>query len=155
MGRRGSAPAPTKLRLLHGETRPYRINQDEPEPPAGQPQCPDDVSAEVRAVWDYTIQNLIVMGIASPADRDALRCYCEAVVLHRKASAILARGSVVLPGAVEGTVVQHPAVRTQRDAAQQVRGFAQEFGFTPSARSEIHKGGASHGGPASIRYLNA
>jgi P27 family predicted phage terminase small subunit len=155
MGKRGPAPTPTKLRLLHGETRPYRINQDEPQPPAGPPVCPDDVTAEVRQVWDYTLANLVYMGIATAADRDALRCYCEAVVTHRKACAILARSPVIIPGAIKGTVVQNPVVRVQRDAAAAIRGFAQEFGFTPSARSEINKGGASHGGTASARYLNA
>jgi P27 family predicted phage terminase small subunit len=124
-------------------------------PSDGMPECPDDASDEVRAVWDYTLSQLIVMGIATPADRDALRCYCEAVVTHRKACAVLAKSPVLVPGAVKGTVIQNPAVRVQRDAAAVVRAFAQEFGFTPSARSEINKGEASHRGPASTRYLNA
>jgi P27 family predicted phage terminase small subunit len=151
MGRRGPAPKPTKLRLLHGD-RPARTNHDEPQPPDGLPECPDDVSDEVREVWDYTLGNLIVMGIATPADRDALRCYCEAVVTHRKACAILKRTAILVPGAVKGTVIQNPAVRIQRDTAAVIRAFAGEFGFTPSARSEIHKGGASRG-PAAGRYL--
>jgi P27 family predicted phage terminase small subunit len=138
---------------LHGD-RPNRINHDEPTPADGPPDCPDDASDDVREVWEYTLSQLIVMGIATAADRDALRCYCEAVVTHRKASALLKTpASVLIPGAIKGTVVTNPAVRVQRDAATLVRAFAQEFGFTPSARSEIHKGGASHG-PATARYLN-
>jgi len=154
MGKRGPAPKPTQLRLLHGD-RPARTNQDEPTPAAGRPECPADATDEVRQVWDYTLSQLIIMGVATPADRDALRCYCEAVVTHRRASAILAKSQVLVPGAIKGTVVQNPAVRIQRDAASTVRAFAGEFGFTPSARSEIHKGEASHRGPASARYLNA
>lgn len=154
MGKRGPAPKPTQLRLLHGD-QPKRINKDEPPAPSGLPQCPDDVSDEVRAVWDYTLSQLIVMGIATPADRDALRCYCEAVVTHRKACALLAQGTVLVAGAIKGTQVTNPAVRVQRDAATMIKVFAGEFGFTPSARSEIHKGEASHRGPASERYLNA
>jgi P27 family predicted phage terminase small subunit len=101
------------------------------------------------------MKNLIVMGIASPADRDSLRCYCEAVVTHRKACALLTRSAVILPGAVKGTVVRNPVVQIQRDAAAMVRAFAGEFGFTPSARSEIRRGEASHRDPAASRYLNA
>jgi P27 family predicted phage terminase small subunit len=153
MGKRGPAPKPTQLRLLHGD-QSSRVNKDEPWPADGQPQCPDDASDEVRQVWDYALSQLIVMGVATPADRDALRCYCEAVVTHRKASALLARSPVIVPGALKGAFVQNPAVRVQRDAAALVRSFAGEFGFTPSARSEIHKGEASHRGNASARYLN-
>jgi len=153
MGKRGPAPKPTPLRLLHGDTAD-RINHDTPEPAPGDPVCPEDVSDEVRQVWDYTLQNLIVMGIASPADRDSLRCYAEAVVTHRRACAILAREEVVGPGAMGGMVV-NPAVRVQRDTAAVIRAFAGEFGFSPSARSEIRKGEASHDGTTSARYLNA
>lgn len=151
MGKRGPAPKPTALRLLHGD-RPARTNQDEPRPSDGPPQCPDDASDEVREVWEYTLSQLIVMGIATPADRDALRCFCEAVVTHRKASAILAKSNIIVPGVIKGSVVRNPAVQIQRDSAAVIRAFAQEFGFTPSARSEIHKGGASAEQPAS-RYL--
>ena len=153
MGKRGPAPKPTQLRLLHGD-QPKRINFDEPPAPSGLPECPDDASPEVRQVWDYTLSQLIVMGVATPADRDALRCYCEAVVTHRRASAILAGSEVLSPGIVKGTVVTNPAVRIQRDAASTIKVFAGEFGFTPSARSELHRGEASHHGPASARYLN-
>jgi P27 family predicted phage terminase small subunit len=155
MGKRGPAPKPTHLRLLHGDQK-KRINQDEPLTPCGLPECPDDVTDEVREVWEYTIGNLIVMGVATPADRDALRCYCEAVVTHRRACALLAKSQVLIPGAIKGTIVQNPAVRVQRDSAAMVRAYAGEFGFTPSARSEISRGAASHRGPNDVgRYLNA
>jgi P27 family predicted phage terminase small subunit len=153
MGKRGLAPKPTALRLLHGD-RESRINRNEPIPPDGPPVCPAYVSDEVREIWDYTLANLIHMGIATPADRDALLCYCEAVVTHRRASELLKEAPLLVSGAVKGTRITNPAVRVQRDAAVLVKVLAQEFGFTPSARSEIHKGGASNG-PASARYLNA
>lgn len=151
MGRRGPAPKPTNLRLLHGD-RPSRTNHDEPPAPSELPECPDDASEDVRAIWDYTIKNLIVMGIATSADRDALRCYCEAVIVHRRASAILAGEKLIVTGSMGGEIT-NPAFRAQRDAAATIRAFAGEFGFTPSARSEIRKGGASHG-QAGAQYLN-
>jgi P27 family predicted phage terminase small subunit len=154
MGKRGPAPKPTALRLLHGD-RPARTNFDEPKPDGGPPVCPDDVSDGVRAVWEYTLSQLIVMGIATPADRDALLCYCEAVVTHRRASAVLSKSQILVPGAIKGTVVRNPAIQIQRDAAAVIRAFAHEFGFTPSARSEIRKGGADASAPTAARYLNA
>jgi P27 family predicted phage terminase small subunit len=93
------------------------------------------------------------MGTATKADRDALACYCEAVVTHRKASKVLAKSDILILGAIKGTAVRNPAVQIQRDSAALVRAFAQEFGFTPSARSEIRTGAASRRGADTDRYL--
>jgi P27 family predicted phage terminase small subunit len=123
--------------VLHGD-QPCRINSNEPVPAEGDPTCPPEVTDEVRAVWDYTLDQLVTMGVATPADRDALLCFCEAVVTHRRASAILAKSQVLVPGALKNTIVRNPAVQIQRDAAAMIRAFAHEFGFTPSARSEIY-----------------
>lgn len=153
MGKRGPRPQPTKLRVLHG-ARPCRINDDEPQASAGAPECPEGVTAEVREIWDYTLAQLVVMDIATPSDRDALLAYCEAVVTHRRASAILASSKILIPGVLKGSVVRNPAVQIQRDAAALIRGYAQEFGFTPSARSEIRSGGHRNNEPGPERYLS-
>lgn len=135
MGKRGPVGAPTALRLLRGD-KPCRINDREPVPSDNRLEPPADMSAEVLAIWDYTLAELTHMKTAVAADRDSLVCYCEAVVAHRKASAILARSSVLVKG-LHGTLVRNPALQIQRDAAHTVRGFAQEFGLTPSARAGI------------------
>lgn len=139
MGRRGPTPRPTALKLLHGE-RESRINRNEPIARDVLPEPPDDMADDVRKVWDYTIGELEVMKIATAADRDALRAYCEAVITHRKASAILAKSPVLIKG-LHGGMVRNPAVAVQRDAANSVRVFAQEFGLTPSGRTRIQTEG--------------
>ena len=139
MGKRGPAPKPTNLRLLHGD-RKSRINDDEPIPAEGLPDCPDIAAYEVREIWDYTIAQLGVMHLVSPADRDVLLAYCEAVVMHRKSSEILAKSSILIKG-LHGGLVKNPAVQIQRDSAIVMRALAQEFGLTPSARSNIRMGG--------------
>ena len=136
MGRRGPAPKPTALRLLHGEHNKRRINTAEPIPRDVLPVCPDEVADDVREVWEYTIRELVAMKTVASADRDALLCYCEAVVNHRKASAYLADSSVLVTG-LHGTLVRNPAIAVQRDAADLIRKLAQEFGLTPSGRSRI------------------
>lgn len=153
MAYRGLPKKPTKLRLLHGD-QPCRINKDEPQPADGSPVCPPEIAPDVRAVWDYTLGHLDAMGMASGADRDALICYCEAVVAHRKASALLARSPVLIQGH-RGVLVRNPAVAMQRDASNVIRAFAHEFGLTPSARSEIRMGGATANAAPAARYLNA
>lgn len=142
MGRRGPAPKPTALRLLHGD-RKDRINEREPVARDTLPELPDNVSGEVRQVWEYTLGELQVMRCVAAADRDSLLAYCEAVVVHRKASAVLAKTPVLVKG-IHGNMVRNPALQIQRDAAQTIRAFAQEFGLTPSGRTRIQTE-ATHG----------
>jgi P27 family predicted phage terminase small subunit len=134
-GRRGPAPKPTVLRLLDGD-KANRFNPDEPVPAAELPECPAQASPAVREIWDYTVTQLDFMGLAKAADRDALFCYCEAVVAHRKASEVLAKSAILIKGAMGG-LVRNPALAIQRDAAFTIRQYAQEFGLTPSARSRV------------------
>lgn len=139
MGRRGPAKRPTTLRLVEG-ARPDKVNQAEPKPVPVSPEPPDHLSTDVREVWDYTLGQLERMHIAFASDRDALVAYCEAVVMHRRASIALAgvgmEGELLMPGANSGWV-RNPIAQMQRDSAALIRAFAQEFGLTPSARASI------------------
>jgi len=144
-GRSGPPPKPTALRLLHGD-RTSRINKDEPIPRDIRPKLPKGIADDVREIWEYTLGELDAMKIATAADRDSLICYCEAVVAHRKASAILAKSQVLVKG-LHGGLVRNPALSVQTHAATTIRNFAQEFGLTPSGRSRItaeHRTGAEH-----------
>lgn len=134
MGLRGPAPAPTVVKELRG-TRPDRINRDEPKARKGLPEPPEELSREGREIWDYTIEELRVMRVMSPADRDALVAYCEAVATHRRASRALALEDLLL--VTERGYVKNPLIQIQRDAATLMKQFAAEFGLTPRARSEI------------------
>lgn len=152
MGQRGPRPKPTNLRILHGD-RKDRINTDEPVAPEGVPDCPEGTSPAVREVWDYTITQLRAMGVVTPADRDALLCYCEAVVTHRSASAILARSNILVKRSDTDGLMRNPALIIQRDSAQLIAKFAQHFGLSPSARSEIRNPRGQSNGAGAERYL--
>ncbi len=159
MGKRGPKGKPTNLRILHGD-RPDRINQNEPPAPQGAPEPPYEMADDVAEVWAYTVRSLVGMTIASPVDRDALAVYCEAVALHRRASAMLKDTSILVRtqrsranGAGPG-FMRNPLLQVQRDAAATIRAYAQEFGLTPAARSEITAGGATGHGLGAERLLN-
>jgi P27 family predicted phage terminase small subunit len=154
MGERGPSGKPTALRVLHGD-RKDRINTDEPVPPSGLPAAPEGMSDDVRAVWDYTVSILGPMRLATPADRDALACYCEAVVTHRKASAGLAQTGIIVRTSRGNTPMRNPLLAVQRDAAALIRVFAREFGLTPSARAGISLGdGNTSSGAGPERLLS-
>lgn len=131
------AAKPTALKLIAGERRRSRINLDEPVAREGTPQCPSD-DPEVRAVWDYALNELQVMRTVTMADRDTLHAYCEAVVLHRLASEAIRNDGLLMKTPNGG--IRHPAHPVLVTASATMRQFAREFGFTPSARSGIKVG---------------
>lgn len=135
MGKRGPAPKPTQLKILHGEKRPSRIGR-EPQPREAMPLPPEGMTKIGLEVWTYTVRELGPMRIATSADRDALAAYCEAVSIHRRATRLLAQEELLIEGQ-RGNWVRNPAVQMQRDAAATMKSFAAEFGLTPRARAEF------------------
>ncbi len=102
---------PTHLRILHGD-HPERVNRDEPKPPNGLPECPPEVSPAVREVWQYVVDQLAAMRVVTLADRDALLCFCEAVVIHREASKVLAQTKILVRTARSPNVLRrNPALQ--------------------------------------------
>lgn len=138
MARPGPVPKPTAVRILHGDHL-ERVNKAEPIPRNALPECPADVAPAVREIWDYAVAELAVMGVAKAADRDTLRTFCEAVVVHRRAARECARAPLLIVGA-HGNKVKNPAFQILRDAAVTVRLFVAEFGLTPASRSRIVAG---------------
>ena len=76
------------------------------------------------------------MQIAFSADRDALLCYCEAVMTHRQP-----RRSLPAPRcrrlAPRARLIRNPALSVQRDSAATVRAYARELGLTPAGRAGV------------------
>ena len=137
MGRRGPAPLPTRIKVLHGETRPSRLNPDEPRPPANAPVMPADLDPVAQAVWDRVLRDQ-APGVILAAHSDVLRLYCDAVVRYEDYSARLARSGPLLRGARGSELVRNPLVAMVRDAADQVRALGRELGLTPSSLTGVH-----------------
>ena len=133
MGRRGPPPQPTKLKLLHGERRPSRVGNPEPQPRERLPKAPDWLTFEAREVWDRTVGELDAMGLAYAADTDSLIVYVNAVVNYIRAQKALGLSGVMVKG-VDGGVVRNPANAAVKQNAVLIGRFAREFGLTPSAR---------------------
>ena len=135
MGRRGPAPKPTKLRILHGD-EPHTINQNEPQPAPGLPDRPAELDDASGAVWDYVVAELDVMGLATRPDRDQLHAYCEAVALHAKAAALIHATGPLLKDR-DGYVRLNPAVRVLNTTSRAMLLYAREFGLTPASRVHL------------------
>ena len=134
MGARGPAPTPSKVKILHGETRPSRVNYREPLP-SGRPIMPAEMDEEAPAVWRRVMRHGGSSGVIRATDTDALRCYCEAVSRYNRVARIYARTDPVIKD--RGHLVKNPLYQIVRESSDQVRMFARELGLTPSARSGL------------------
>ncbi|MCL2582963.1 MAG: phage terminase small subunit P27 family [Streptosporangiales bacterium] len=135
MGRRGPAPKPTPLRILHGD-KPSRINRAEPKPRDLAPVKPPWLSKYASEEWDRVIPDLEAMRTVKAVDASGLAAYCEAVARLRTTTDIVTRTGPLLIGR-DGIARKNPAVAQARDASNEVRVWAREFGLTPSARSPL------------------
>lgn len=135
MSRPGPAPTPTHLRVVRG-VRTDRINKNEPKPKTTKPKCPTWLSDEAKVIWRRTAKQLDQMGLLFEADQDVIVAYVNAVVNYQRATELVDRSGVLIKGRRDG-VVTNPAVRVQRDAAQQIRMLAGELGLTPASRTRL------------------
>src|SRR5262245_20901412 len=75
---RGRKPTPTKLKIPNGNPGKRPLNDREPIPAAGIPDCPDHLDAEAKAEWARIVPELEFMGLLTKVDRAALAAYCQA-----------------------------------------------------------------------------
>jgi len=132
MGRRGPAPAPTRVKMLRGETRPSRLNLHEPMPSPDVPKMPADMDAEAKVVWRRVLRDMRYTGVIRAADADVFRCYCEAVARYAQAARLYAQSGPLIRR--DGNMVKTPLHQVARDNADEIRQFARELGLSPSAR---------------------
>ncbi|MFD4320121.1 phage terminase small subunit P27 family [Streptomyces sp. NPDC058548] len=155
MGKRGPAPKPTALRVLHGD-RADRINRDEPQPAEGDIAPPAWLREDAIEVWDTLADQLTATGVLTPWDVEAFANWCDAVARRREAAEHVA---------AEGAVVKHPVFNKNGDisghrmgknawllaldaADAQVQRYGARFGLTPSDRAQLKIGGQEKPGGA-------
>lgn len=136
MGKRGPAPMPTKLKLMHGERREQRLNRQAPQPGGGKPVMPVGMAAEAQAVWRRQMKAMGATGVLTAVDSDSLRAYCEAVARYEESAQMLASTTPLVKGR-SGDLVKNPLHQVVRDNAMLIRLFARDLGFLPSAREGL------------------
>lgn len=151
MGKRGPAPKPTNVRLLHGDDKknPQRVNRDEPQPGAAEVGPPAWLSDEALEVWQQYAPDLTRTKVLTAWDVEAFAVWCDAVVRRRRAVAELAAWGEIyeVPVCANGEVVGHKLVRNPWnlvlvEADGQLQRYAARFGLTPSDRSQLKVGEA-------------
>lgn len=144
-GQKGPPPKPTALKILHGETRPSRLNNAEPQPGQTSVVPPDDLSEEALVIWDELADDLIRTGVLKPWDARLYGDYCEAVVSSREAQQHLDEEGEVIDypvfnrsgEEVSSRPVVNPWWKIRREAAEAMLKGAARFGLTPADRSRL------------------
>lgn len=136
MGKAGARSAPTALKVVRGD-RASRVNKREPkpDPKVGEPGPPEWLSDEAVEIWVRLAPDLAAKGVLTVWDLESFAVFCDACITYREAIADVRRTGILVKTRYGNT--KNPALQIVRDQAQVIRGFAQEFGLTPSARSGI------------------
>ncbi len=136
MGQRGPAPTSSRLKLLKGETRPSRVNYEEPLPRRADFSPPKDISPQARGIWEEVIEAVAHTGMLTSADLHTLRLYCEAAIRYRQAEQMYLETGPLTRGQ-NGEVVKSPLHQIVRDNAVLMLQLASKLGLTPAARSGL------------------
>lgn len=122
---RGRKPTPGPLKLVRGNPgkRPVK---DGPKPRPVRPTQPTWLRPEAKCEWSRLAPELERLELLTIVDRAALAAYCTAWGHLVEAEKKMTKGKTLSPW---WTV--------WKQAMQQVRAFATEFGLTPSSRGRI------------------
>lgn len=134
MGRRGPAPEPTALRVLHGNPSRRPLPLDSPQPRHVMPRRPEMLTGEARAEWDRQAPRLFALGVLTEVDGTVLTMYCQNYKRWLQAEADVER-SLTATGRLSRlrTVTAHRY-------AQAVQQLGDKLGLNPSARTRIFAG---------------
>ncbi len=138
MTRPGTKPKPTALKALEGNPGQRPLNENEPEFPSGNLARPDFITFDpiARAEWDRVTPGLMATGLLNEQNLMVLAGYCAAFARWRRAEdRVLEVGMTVQTPS--GYVQQVPQVSIAKNALDQMKALAVEFGMTPSAQSRI------------------
>jgi P27 family predicted phage terminase small subunit len=139
---RGRKPKPTTLKLLAGNPGRRPLNDDEPAPPRGRPDCPDLLKddEEARAEWDRVCSDLDRMGILCEVDRPSLAAYCVTYSRWVEAERHVQKHGMMVKSPNKGVPMPNPFLWVATSSMGDMRKWLTEFGLTPSSRSRIRVG---------------
>ena len=106
-------------------------------PPVALP--PADLPADLAQLWTGVVAELESRGSMASAfrttDTTLVRCLCEAVSVHRTASADLHDRGLSIEGRFCETA--NPSLRAQRDSAATILRVSAELGLSPASRCRL------------------
>jgi len=155
MGRQGTAKDSATTQFAKGETRPSRVNYNEPDVEiAKDREAPPDLAGEARIEWDALIDFVCEHGYVTDGDLSAFGDYCRSVGRLREIEALYAVSTAEQRAKQNLYVLVHKFT----DQANKMR---RECGLTPTTRGAVRaargavKKSAEKKGAAYVAMLKA
>jgi P27 family predicted phage terminase small subunit len=159
MGNRGPAPEPSIFKYLKGNPSKGALNKDEPTPDLVSEGYPPPATLDGKAVdvWHDMVARLSAMRVMTEADVPVLTRYCIETVLYLAAyEKVKSDGEQYIhwepdpsdPSRlrIKYTQVAPWAVQMHRHHQAMLR-IEQQFGLTPSSRSQVKTHGTRADSP--------
>ena len=151
MGKRGPAPEPSILKYIRGNPSKERLPDDEPTPDLLEDfEVPEEIKSDSLAVekWNRSVPVLRRMRVFTEADVDAWVIYCRTWANWMRAKNKCdqyGRDNVMMepdPNRTDGKMrikwtQPYTWAVEEKALANDLRRLQQEFGLTPSSRSQV------------------
>lgn len=138
-------PRPPALKLVegigNGRDSGGRLVAKDPGWTRLPPEPPDVLSGVALEEWHRVVPELQRLELTKPVDAAALMAYCLAFQRMVQAQRLIDEDGLLHENS-QGRV-RHPAVAILEAASKELRAWAIEFGFTPSAENRVGKAEAS------------
>lgn len=141
MPKSGPARTPTNILKLRGSWRADdRGDADLPSSVKGSPPCPDWLGVDAAAVWRRLVPQFEALGVLAVTDENALARYCILWVQWKELTKFIEEHgytyeSVTTNGGMK--LVLHPNASMLATITGQLLRLEQDFGMTPSSRSNL------------------
>jgi P27 family predicted phage terminase small subunit len=147
----GRTAAPAALKLLTGRAdgRDSGGRKVNPGPAFRRvpPRPPTWLSPEAKAEWKRVAPGLARLDLLKEEDRAMLAAYCETWSVFVAATRDVTRTGLTIiqttrrpDGSVSERTVANPSVAIARNAGRELRGFAAQFGLSPSTEQALSRG---------------
>jgi P27 family predicted phage terminase small subunit len=146
---RTAQPAALKLLKGRGEGRDSggRVVHTGPAFRRLPPKAPTWLSREAAAEWRRVVPGLTRLDLLKEEDRAVLAAYCETWSTFVAATRLVTEQGVMTEavtirpdGSESRRPIPNPAVAIARNAGRELRGFAAQFGLTPSTEQALSRG---------------
>lgn len=136
-GRRGRPAKPVTLKLLQGNPG-KRPLPEEIKVTTKKPVRPAFLDKDARKEWQRLIGPLYNSGVLTAAEQSIFAAYCQAYSRWVQAERKIQQLGDLVVKTRNGHQIPNPYLPVANKAMEQMRGFANELGLTPSARARIN-----------------
>lgn len=133
---KGRKPIPSKIHQLRGLPGKRPLNDLEPKPPEGMPECPEHLDELAKEEWARAGAILDDIGLMTELDMAVLAGYCQSFSEWAKATEEVKTLGMVYKRK-DGTPGLNPYLRVSRESYDRMLKAAVLLGLSPSSRAGL------------------